>query len=58
MAGIVGGGGLGDIAIRYGYYRYEAGVMFVTLIFIVAIVQLMQGLGMLAAKKFDHRKQE
>lgn len=58
MAGIVGGGGLGDIAIRYGYYRYEAGVMFVTLIFIVAIVQLMQGLGMLAAKKLDHRKQE
>lgn len=57
MAGIVGGGGLGDIAIRYGYYRYEAGVMFVTLIFIVAIVQLMQGLGMLAAKKLDHRKQ-
>lgn len=57
MAGIVGGGGLGDIAIRYGYYRYEAGVMFVTLVFIVAIVQLMQGLGMLAAKKLDHRKQ-
>ncbi len=57
MAGIVGGGGLGDIAIRYGYYRYEAGVMFVTLIFIVAIVQLMQGIGMLAAKKLDHRKQ-
>ncbi len=57
MAGIVGGGGLGDIAIRYGYYRYEAGVMFVTLIFIVAIVQLMQGLGMLAAKELEHRKQ-
>lgn len=57
MAGIVGGGGLGDIAIRYGYYRYEAGVMFVTLIFIVAIVQLMQGIGMLIAKKLDHRKQ-
>lgn len=57
MAGIVGGGGLGDIAIRYGYYRYEVGVMFVTLIFIVAIVQLMQGIGMLIAKKLDHRKQ-
>lgn len=58
MAGVVGGGGLGDIAIRYGYYRYETGVMVVTLIFIVAIVQLMQGAGMLLARKNDHRKQE
>lgn len=55
MAGVVGGGGLGDIAIRYGYYRYDTGVMLVTLIFIVAIVQLMQGVGMFAAKKLDHR---
>lgn len=58
MAGVVGGGGLGDIAIRYGYYRYETGLMVVTLIFIVAIVQLMQGAGMLLARKTDHRKQE
>lgn len=58
MAGVVGGGGLGDIAIRYGYYRYETGVMLVTLIFIVAIVQLMQGIGTLAAKKLDHRNKE
>lgn len=58
MAGVVGGGGLGDIAIRYGYYRYETGVMLVTLVFIVAIVQLMQGVGMLIAKKFDHRNRE
>ncbi len=57
MAGVVGGGGLGDIAIRYGYYRYETGVMLVTLIFIVALVQLLQGTGMLLARKFDHRKQ-
>ena len=57
MAGVVGGG-LGDIAIRYGYYRYETGVMLVTLIFIVAIVQLMQGIGTLAAKKLDHRNKE
>jgi D-methionine transport system permease protein len=56
MAGIVGGGGLGDIAIRYGYYRYETGVMLVTLVFIVGIVQLMQVVGSLAAKKLDHRK--
>ncbi len=58
MAGVVGGGGLGDIAIRYGYYRYDTGVMLVTLGFIVAIVQLMQGAGMFAAKKLDHRNKE
>lgn len=58
MAGVVGGGGLGDIAIRYGYYRYDTGVMLVTLIFIVAIVQFMQGAGMFAAKKLDHRNKE
>lgn len=57
MAGVIGGGGLGDIAIRYGYYRYETGVMLVTLVFIVAIVQLLQGLGTLTARKIDHRKQ-
>ncbi len=57
MAGVVGGGGLGDIAIRYGYYRYETGVMIVTIIFIVAIVQLLQGIGMLVARKTDHRQQ-
>ena len=50
------GGGLGDIAIRYGYYRYDTAVMLVTLVFIVAIVQLLQGLGNLAARKIDHRK--
>ena len=57
MAGVIGGGGLGDIAIRYGYYRYDTGVMLVTLVFIVAIVQLLQGLGNLAARIIDHRRQ-
>ena len=56
MAGVVGGGGLGDIAIRYGYYRFETGITLITVIFIVAIVQILQGLGMLAAKKSDHRR--
>lgn len=55
MAGIVGGGGLGDIAIRYGYYRYDTQVMLVTLVFIVAIVQLMQYLGTRLSRKLDHR---
>ena len=55
MAGVVGGGGLGDIAIRYGYYRYDTPVMIVTLVFIVAIVQLMQFLGTRLARQMDHR---
>lgn len=58
MAGVVGGGGLGDIAIRYGYYRYDTPVMLVTLVFIVAIVQLMQVVGTLLAKRVDHRNNE
>lgn len=56
MAGVLGGGGLGDIAIRYGYYRYETGTMLITLAFIIAIVQIMQGFGSLAARKMDHRQ--
>lgn len=58
MAGVVGGGGLGDIAIRYGYYRYDTPVMLVTLVFIVAIVQLMQFVGSRLAKSLDHRNNE
>lgn len=56
MAGVVGGGGLGDIAIRYGYYRFDTAVMIVTLIIIVALVQILQWFGMLLSKKLDHRK--
>ena len=56
MAGTVGGGGLGDIAIRYGYYRYETDIMIVTVILIVALVQLFQYLGSLIGKKIDRRK--
>lgn len=57
MAGVIGGGGLGDIAIRYGYYRFDTPVMLVTLVFIVAMVQLMQALGTWAAKKLNHKNQ-
>lgn len=42
MAGIVGGGGIGDLAIRYGYYRYETGVMIVTVLILVILVQVIQ----------------
>ncbi len=55
MAGTVGGGGLGDIAIRYGYYRYETDVMLVTIVILVALVQILQALGMMIARKLDRR---
>lgn len=56
MAGVVGGGGLGDIAIRYGYYRYETGIMLVTIIILVVLVQILQGIGMMLSKKLDRRR--
>lgn len=55
MAGVVGGGGLGDIAIRYGYYRYETGIMIVTIVILIILVQILQGLGMMLSKKLDRR---
>ena len=55
MAGVIGGGGLGDIAIRYGYYRYESDIMFVTIVILVVLVQILQGLGMMLSKKLDRR---
>lgn len=56
MAGIVGGGGLGDIAMRYGYYRYEKEIMFVAVILLVVLVQIFQTLGMKMSVKLDRRK--
>ena len=53
MAGSVGGGGLGDIAIRYGYYRYESQIMIVTVILLVVLVQVFQSIGMIIASKLD-----
>ena len=47
MAGIVGGGGLGDIAIRYGYYRYDSSIMWVTVVLLIVLVQLMQYLSLI-----------
>ncbi len=56
MAGIVGGGGLGDIAIRYGYYRYETGIMLITVLVLVILMQVLQWLGTLLSKKLDRRR--
>ena len=55
MAGTVGGGGLGDIAIRYGYYRYQTDIMLVTIVILVLLVQMLQGIGMLISRKLDRR---
>lgn len=55
MAGIIGGGGLGDIAIRYGYYRYQFDIMLVTMLLLVILVQVLQEIGMRLAKTFDKR---
>ena len=56
MAGVVGGGGLGDIAIRYGYYRYDTKIMIITVVILVALVQILQFSGMFLASKLDKRK--
>ena len=56
MAGFTSGGGLGDIAIRYGYNRYQTDVMFVTVVLLVVIVKVLQGIGMNIASKQDKRK--
>lgn len=55
MAGAVGAGGLGDIAIRYGYYRYQDDVMFATIVILIVLVQLIQTSGDLAARALDKR---
>lgn len=56
MAGVVGGGGLGDIAIRYGLHRYQTDVMFATIILMVLLVQLIQTSFNYLANRLDHRR--
>ena len=55
MAGALGGGGLGDIAVRYGMHRYEYDVMLLTLVLIIVIVQVIQVVFDLVAKRVDKR---
>jgi D-methionine transport system permease protein len=55
VAGVVGGGGIGDLAIRYGYYRFETGVMVFTVLILVALVQLIQLAGTRIARRIDKR---
>jgi D-methionine transport system permease protein len=55
MSGFVGGGGLGDIAIKYGYYRYQTVMMFITVAILVIIVQVIQEVGMKLSRMSDKR---
>ena len=55
IAGAVGAGGLGDIAIRYGYYRYQDEVMLMPIVLLIVLVQVIQSLGDMIAKSIDHR---
>lgn len=53
MAGTIGAGGLGDIAVRYGYQRFKTDIMIYTVIILIVVVQVMQGLGNFAYRKLS-----
>lgn len=55
MAGAIGGGGLGDIAIRYGYQRFQGDVMLATIIILIVLVQLIQSIGDFSSRKVNKR---
>lgn len=53
MAGAIGGGGLGDVAIKYGYYRFQTGIMIATVLILVVLVQAFQSIGNLLYKELS-----
>ena len=55
MAGIVGAGGLGEIAIRYGLYRFQPSIMWITIVILVIMVQILQEIGIKVVAKYDNR---
>ncbi|MDY4697017.1 MAG: ABC transporter permease subunit, partial [Selenomonas montiformis] len=55
MAGAIGGGGLGDLAIRYGYQRFRPDVMLATVIILIILVQAVQFIGNMLARKLDRK---
>jgi D-methionine transport system permease protein len=55
MAGIVGGGGVGDLAIRFGYYRYQTDVMLFTVVLLIVLVQVIQTAGDRLAARSDRK---
>ena len=56
MAGAIGGGGLGDLAIRYGYQRFRPEIMLATVVVLIALVQLVQFAGNALAKKLNKKE--
>ncbi|MBQ3898755.1 MAG: ABC transporter permease [Lachnospiraceae bacterium] len=56
MSGTVGGGGLGDVAVRYGYYRWQTDIMIITVVLLILIFQIIQMVGTKVATSLDHRK--
>lgn len=54
-AGIIGGGGVGDLAIRYGYYRFQTDIMIVTVVGLVVFVQILQMIGNYVSRRLDKR---
>ncbi|GEM75597.1 methionine ABC transporter permease [Vibrio sagamiensis] len=55
MAGTVGGGGLGDVAIRYGFHRYDTVIMTITVVMLILLVQVIQSIGDAIVRRVDHR---
>ncbi|UJF34983.1 methionine ABC transporter permease [Paenibacillus hexagrammi] len=55
MSGVVGGGGLGDLALRYGYMRFRTDIMIVTVVFLVIMVQLLQTVGDRLVRRFNRK---
>lgn len=56
MSGTVGGGGLGDIAVRYGYYRWQTDIMIVTVLLLILLFQIIQMIGTKVAQGIDRRR--
>ncbi len=55
MAGTVGAGGLGDLAVRYGYQRFETGLMWLTVVILAVVISIIQFVGDFAARGSHHR---
>ena len=57
MSGVIGGGGLGDLAVRFGYQRYQSDVMLITVLILVVLVQLLQMIGDKLAARIQGKTQ-
>lgn len=55
MAGVIGGGGLGDISIKYGYQRYRVDILIISVVIMIILVQIVQGIGNILSKKLNKK---